>query len=256
MRGPTRVRHGYGRGMDSRWESVVVDANDHHHLAHWWRQALDWRVVYQDDSEIDIGPPEGEPGVELTFIPIPSTKSAPNRIHLDLDTSSVAEQRETVEFLLDLGARRVDVGQGDAPWVVLADPEDNEFCVLDPRPEYDGTGRVAAVVCLAGDPRRMAEFWAPRMGFTVVRSTAEVAAVRGADGPFLEFVASPTPHSVKNRWHLDYRATKEGRGRERVLADTLAAGARLADIGQGPGVTWTVMADPEGNEFCLLSGAR
>ncbi len=60
---------------------------------------------------------------------------------------------------------------------------------------------------------------------------------------------------MKNRWHLDVRATRSGRGRERVLSRALETGARRADIGQGPGVTWTVLADPEGNEFCVLSGA-
>ncbi|WP_432561069.1 VOC family protein [Kineococcus sp. SYSU DK003] len=239
---------------DSRLVNVVVDADDPVRLAHWWRQALDWRLGYADADETDVVPPEGEPGIELVFLHAPGTKQGPNRVHLDLDSSSPADQRETVEFLLDLGARRVDVGQGNAPWAVLADPEDNEFCVLDPRPEYDGTGRVAAIVCLAADPPAQARFWSPLAGMSVVRSSPRVAALRGAGGPYLEFVASSTPHTVKNRWHLDVRATAHGRGRDRVLADARDAGARHVDIGQGTGVSWTVLADPEGNEFCVLSG--
>ncbi|MEW1960016.1 VOC family protein [Kineococcus sp. NPDC059986] len=243
--------------MDSRLVNVVVDALDPLELAHWWRRALEWRLGYADEHETDVVPPEGEPGVELVFVPGGAPRPAgspPNRVHLDLDSSSPSEQRETVEFLLDLGARRADVGQGDVPWVVLEDPEGNEFCVLDPRPEYDGTGRVAAVVCLAEDPRALAEFWAPLAGMPLVRSTSRMAQLRGSGGPFLEFVASPTPHTVKNRWHLDVRATRAGAGRDRVIARALKTGARHADVGQGRGVTWTVLADPEGNEFCVLSG--
>ncbi len=243
--------------MDSRLVNVVVDAVDPVPLAHWWRRALQWRLGYADAHETDVVPPEGEPGVELVFVPGGAPKppgSPPNRVHLDLDSSSPADQRETVEFLLDAGARRVDVGQGDAPWVVLADPEGNEFCVLDPRPEYDGAGRVAALVCLAADPAALAGFWAPVAGMSLVRSTSRVAQLRGATGPFLEFVASPTPRTAKNRWHLDVRATRSGPGRGRVLARALERGARPADVGQGAGVAWTVLADPEGNEFCLLSG--
>jgi Glyoxalase-like domain len=239
----------------SRLVNVVVDAADPPGLARWWQEALDWRLGYADDHESDVVPPEGEPGVELVFVPVRDPKVVPNRVHLDLDSSSPAEQRETVAFLLDLGATRADVGQGAVPWEVLADPEGNEFCVLDPRPEYEGTGRVAAVVCQARDPQALAGFWAPLSGFDLVRSSARVAALRaGSTGPFLEFVASPAPHAVKNRWHLDVRATRTGPGRERVITDALSAGASFADVGQGAGVPWTVLADPEGNEFCVLAG--
>ena len=234
---------------------MVVDAADPGRLGHWWSQALSWRIGYVDQHETDVDPPEGEPGLPLVFVPVDEPKVRPNRLHLDLDTSSPAEQRETVEFLLDLGAARADVGQGDAPWVVLTDPEGNEFCVLDPRPEYDGGGRVAAVVVQAQDPRALAEFWAPLAGWELVRATRDTATLRrGGGGPHLEFVRSLTPHVVKNRWHLDVRATEGGPGRERVITEAFAAGARSVDVGQGDRVPWTVLADPEGNEFCVLSG--
>jgi hypothetical protein len=54
-----------------------------------------------------------------------------NRIHLDV-TPAGADQAEELERLLALGARRVDIGQGETPWVILADPEGNEFCLLSP----------------------------------------------------------------------------------------------------------------------------
>ena len=234
--------------------NVVVDAADPARLAHWWAQALEWRPGYRDEHEVDVDPPEGEPGLPLVFVPVDDPKLGPNRLHLDLDSSSPADQRQTVDHLLHLGATPVDVGQGDVPWVVLADPEGNEFCVLEPRPEYEGTRRVAAVVLAALDAPALGRFWAGASGWDPVRGSGPVPALRhGGSGPFLEFVAGAGPHRVKNRWHLDLRARRGGPGRDAVVRDLLTAGARRTDVGQR-GVTWDVLADPEGNEFCLLAG--
>ena len=242
-------------GAGARLASVTVDAADPRALAHWWARALDWRPGYADAGEVDVDPPEGEPGVPLVFVPVRDPKRGPNRVHLDLDTSSPADQRETVQFLLDSGARRADVGQGDVPWVVLADPEGNEFCVLDPRPQYEGCGRVAAVVVQALRPEAQAAFWEPLTGWRRVRSGPAAAALRDGDrGPYLEFVRTGTPRSGKNRWHLDVRPTSPPPGQDRVVAAARAAGARPVDVGQHRRVSWVVLADPEGNEFCVLSG--
>ncbi|WP_432483382.1 VOC family protein [Kineococcus esterisolvens] len=242
-------------GAGARLASVTVDAADPPALARWWARALDWRPGYADDQEVDVDPPEGEAGVPLVFVPVREPKRGPNRVHLDLDTSSPADQRQTVEFLLDSGARRADVGQGQVPWVVLADPEGNEFCVLDPRPEYEGCGRVAAIVVQALRPQELAQFWAPLAGWRQTRWGPSVAALRdGRRGPYLEFVRTTTPHSVKNRWHLDVRPTSPPPGQDRVVREARAAGARPVDVGQHPRVSWVVLADPEGNEFCVLSG--
>ena len=242
-------------GAGARLASVTVDAADPRALAHWWARALDWRPGYADAGEVDVDPPEGEPGVPLVFVPVRDPKRGPNRVHLDLDTSSPADQRETVQFLLDSGARRADVGQGEVPWVVLADPEGNEFCVLDPRPQYEGCGRVAAVVVQALRPEAQAAFWEPLTGWRRVRSGPAAAALRDGDrGPYLEFVRTGTPRTGKNRWHLDVRPTSPPLGQDRVVAAARAAGARPVDVGQHPRVSWVVLADPEGNEFCVLSG--
>ncbi|NAZ86709.1 VOC family protein [Kineococcus sp. T90] len=242
-------------GAGARLASVTVDAADPPALARWWARALDWRLGYADAGEVDVDPPGGEPGVPLVFVPVREPKRAPNRVHLDLDTSSPAEQRRTVQLLLEQGARRVDVGQGEVPWVVLADPEGNELCVLDPRPQYEGCGRVAAVVVQALRPAALAAFWQPLTGWDLVRSDPAAAALRaGRSGPYLEFVRTGTPHAVKNRWHLDVRPTSPPPGQDRVVRAARAAGARPVDVGQHPRVSWVVLADPEGNEFCVLSG--
>jgi predicted enzyme related to lactoylglutathione lyase len=112
--------------MVSRWEQVVVDAEDPARLARWWAEALGYRIVHEQPDEVEIRrSPEESPG--LLFTPVPEAKKTKNRLHIDLRPD---DQEAEVERLVDMGARHVDVGQHDADWVVLADPEGNEFCVL------------------------------------------------------------------------------------------------------------------------------
>src|SRR5215210_6785779 len=97
--------------------------------------AVGWPMGFEDDDEAELLAPEGGALPDLTVVVAPGPKAAKNRVHLDLASSSLDEQRATVERLVAAGATRVDIGQGDVPWVVLADPEGNELCVLDPRDE-------------------------------------------------------------------------------------------------------------------------
>ncbi|GII24610.1 VOC family protein [Planosporangium mesophilum] len=116
--------------MSSRWSEVVVDAIDPARLGRWWAEVLDYRLLHEDLDRAAIGPVEGT-YPQLMFNRVSDAKSGRNRLHLDLTPD---DQEAEVERLVDMGARRVDIGQGDdAPWVVLADPEGNEFCVLRAR---------------------------------------------------------------------------------------------------------------------------
>lgn len=118
--------------MGLRVQSISVDSRDPSALAHFWAEALGWRVTYEEDEEVVLEPPAGSPedGVcpDILFLPVPEGKVVKNRVHLDLRP----EDRDAeVARLEGLGARRVDVGQDDSvTWVVMADPEGNEFCVL------------------------------------------------------------------------------------------------------------------------------
>ena len=111
------------------WEEVVVDAQDPVALGRWWAQALSWEVVADDPEAYEIRPAP-ERGPSLLFVPVPEAKTGKNRWHPDFVPD---DQDAEVARLLALGASRVDVGQGDVGWVVLADPEGNEFCVLRAR---------------------------------------------------------------------------------------------------------------------------
>ena len=116
--------------MGSRWGTVVIDTLDPSRLARWWAEVLDLKVLREDAGEVHIGPREG---TRLVFIQALGAKSEKNRLHLELYPD---DQDAEVERLLDMGARRADVGQpANVSWVVLADPEGNEFCVLAEREE-------------------------------------------------------------------------------------------------------------------------
>lgn len=114
------------------------------------------------------------------------------------------------------------------------------------------TSRLACVVIDSVDPISLAEFWMGVLGWVVVDqdNTGTSLAAPGTTMPTLDILAVPERKAGKNRLHLDLRA--DGSSTAHELARLLALGASRVDIGQGPDVTWVVLADPEGNEFCLL----
>jgi hypothetical protein len=115
--------------MSLEWEQTVVDAHDPASLGRWWCDALGWVVVNDDPNEYEIRPSaERLPG--LLFVHVLEPKHGKNRLHLDFRPD---DRDAEVSRLLARGAARVDVGQGERSWVVLADPEGNEFCVLGAR---------------------------------------------------------------------------------------------------------------------------
>ncbi|MGK5684926.1 VOC family protein [Actinoplanes sp. URMC 104] len=117
--------------MPSQWEQIVIDAEDAPRLARWWAEALGYVIVNEQPDEVEIRRSADElPG--LLFGPVPERKTVKNRLHIDLRPD---DQEAEVERLVDMGARHVDIGQGDVSWVVLADPEGNEFCVLSSKRE-------------------------------------------------------------------------------------------------------------------------
>ena len=189
----------------------------------------------------------------LVFVPVAEPKAGKNRVHLDLATKSRRHQAAEVERLLALGATPAGIGQRDVPWTVLADPEGNEFCVLDPRPVYRDTGPVAAVVADCADPDAIVGFWELATGWKPASSTDGGRSLRSPDGlgPYLELLPSLDRKTVKNRIHLDVAPYQDDDHAAAVRSLT-GAGAAPVDIGQG-NVPWTVLADPEGREFCVLS---
>ena len=123
-------------------DCVAVDCRDPRPLAEFWRRALDYEVEYSSYDDPEAGPdadpevviaPRDRRKARLGFFAVPEGKTVKNRLHLDLRSR---DQAGEVARLESMGARRIDIGQGDVTWVVMADPEGNEFCVLrDPTAE-------------------------------------------------------------------------------------------------------------------------
>jgi hypothetical protein len=121
--------------VGSRFTELIVDAGDPRRLAEFWMAVLDWQPTgrYAPDA-VEIANPTGS-GPSLTFVPVRDEKRTKNRLHIDVNPVG-CDQEEEVARLIGLGARHADVGQGEGKsWVVLADPEGNEFCVLRARVE-------------------------------------------------------------------------------------------------------------------------
>jgi hypothetical protein len=232
-------------------ENIVWDSLDPHRLGRFWAAALgakpftdepggfEARLALADDAFLD-----------LCFPRVGALSSSPARLHPDLRGG--VRQREVVDRLLGLGAEHADVGQGEVPWVVLADPDGNAFCVLQEREVDDGTGPIAALPLDSADPGRDAVFWAEITGWIPGKGTAGVATLRhpAGVGPLLELCPQPEPKRGKNRLHLDVRREAgEGDVTERLVA---MGASRISDSDETP---WRVFADPSGNEFCVLPAA-
>ncbi|MFC9997731.1 VOC family protein [Nocardia sp. NPDC127526] len=244
--------------MSTRLACVVFDAIEPRNVARFWAELLGWDVTVDRPGEVDVAAPDPDGlDVALTFLPARRAKSAKNRIHLDLASRSIDHQRLQIDRALSLGARRLDIGQGVVPWVVLADPEGNEFCVLEPREHYVDTGAVAAIVVDTENPLRLAEFWSTAAGWPITHDDPHYAGIRSAtgQGPWLEFLRTPEALGERSRLHLDLIAFPSDDPVDEA-ARLCAAGALPIDPGavpaNGPIV---VLADPETNEFCLLRPA-
>ncbi|QNP75713.1 VOC family protein [Streptomyces roseirectus] len=242
--------------MSLRPAHVNIKALDAPAVGRFWAEALGWEA-YRAGESVYVGPAGGlvwpDPvllGIDV--VPVPDRKgTAKNRVHLDLATNSPAHQRELTDRLRRLGATPVDVGQGDdVPWTVLADPEDNELCVLEPREVYRDAGPVAAVVVDCADPRAMARFWGGALDWTLLELTDAQATLRSPEGtgPFLEFLRVPGTRPTPDRVHLDLLPDDQ----QAEVARVLALGAVPLDTGQGD-APWTCLTDPEGHAFCVLA---
>ncbi len=252
-----RAREQRGRGQTHRMATqlwgLVITALDPAAQARWWASALGWSWSVDDDGDGLVSSRiAGVP--ELLFEAAADAKPpVKNRIHLDLASPSTEAQDATVARLRAAGATAVDVGQLDSPWVVLADPEGNEFCVLDPRDRYQNAPGLASIVVDANDPERLADFWIAATGWAVGnRGDYGVSLHRPGDRPpDIDFVRVPEPKSVKGRAHFDVHPPSDG-DQATEVARLTELGATPADVGQSPDVSWVVLADPEGNEFCVL----
>jgi Glyoxalase-like domain len=113
--------------MSLTFQNTVVDCNDAKRVGEFWAALLDRPLESEPEDPSVYGIDFGPEGPDLVFLTVPEAKQVKNRLHIDLRPD---DQEAEVRRALSLGARHVDIGQGEQTWVVLADPEGNEFCIL------------------------------------------------------------------------------------------------------------------------------
>ena len=243
--------------MNAQLAALCFDANDPLRLARFWAEALRWDVGDESADVVSLVPTDGTRfQIDFGLVPEPKRVSA-NRLHLDLTTTTLDDQTETVERLIELGGRHIDIGQGTHDeHVVLADPEGNEFCVIEPTNNFLSTcGRLGSITC--DGTREVGYFWSAALGWPLVWDQNEETAIRAPDltGPMITWGGGPlNPKIGKNRLHLDIAPPADG-DQQGEVDRLISLGARRIDIGQGD-VDWAVMADPCDNEFCVLTPRR
>lgn len=224
-----------------------------HRLAGFWANALGWNVHNDNSGNIELVPTDGT-RFTIVFLPTDGEKKqSKNRLHLDLTSRSRDEQTKSVERLLTLGASHIDIGQGpDDPHVVLADPEGNEFCIIEPENSFlAGCGRLGSITC--DGSRDVGYFWSEALGWPLVWDQGEETAIRAPDGtgPFITWGPPIPPKTERNRLHLTI-APSAGDDLTIEVDRLIALGGKRADTDTDQRQT-AVMLDPDGNEFSVLA---
>lgn len=236
--------------MTTHLHALCFDAHDPQRLAGFWAGMLGRDQVDDEQHGFSTLVPGDDTEFQLIFLPSEEEKRGPNQMHFDLTSTSLEDQQETVAKALGLGARHIDVGQRpEEGHVVLADPEDNEFCVVGPGNQFlAGCGFIGA---LSSDgTQAVGYFWSEALGWPLVWDQDQETAIQSpVGGTKIAWGGPPVaPKLGKNRLHLDVAADGDQAAEVERL---ISLGATRVDIGQGD-VSWVVMADPDGNEFCVL----
>ncbi|MEV0227814.1 VOC family protein [Streptomyces sp. NPDC050704] len=228
--------------------AVCFDASQPLRLAQFWAGVLGREVV--EDAGGALLPGE-DTQLGLRFVPGRAEKVGQNRMHLHLTSAGPADQQHTVAAALRLGASHLDVGQRpEEGHVVLADPEGNEFCVIESGNNFlAGCGFLGEVAC--DGTREVGLFWSAALGWPLVWDQDQETAIQSPQG------------GTKVAWGGPPVAPKEGRNRQRfdltppVHGDQLSEVDRLVSLGATRlevGADGAVLlADPDGNEFCVLT---
>ncbi|WP_367325638.1 VOC family protein [Streptomyces sp. HUAS ZL42] len=237
--------------MTSQMFALCFDASEPLRIAGFWSGLLGWETADDPHEGVTLLPRD-DTGFRLRFLPTEEQKVGQNRMHFDLTSTSLEDQEQTVARALELGGRHIDVGQlPEEDHVVLADPDGNEFCVVGPDNKFlADCGFIGALAC--DGSQAVGYFWSAALAWPLVWDQDQETAIRSPHGgPKITWGGPPVaPKTGKNRLHFDLAPPVDGDWRAEVDR-LLSLGATRIDAGEGEAGR-VVMADPDGNEFCVL----
>ncbi|MEV4494507.1 VOC family protein [Micromonospora arborensis] len=237
--------------MTSHLFAVSFDASQPRRLAQFWSGLLG-REVVDDPHDGVLLRPARDTEFGIRFAPNQQPKVVQNRMHFDLTSSSLEDQRQTVARALDLGARHADIGQGpEIDHVVLADPEGNEFDVIAPGNNFlAGCGFVGALAC--DGSQKVGYFWSEALGWPLVWDQDEETAIQSPNGGTKITWGGPPymPNGGRDRVRFDLAPDPDVDPQAEVDR-LLSLGATRVDTDAAAGRL--VLADPDGAEFSLLT---
>ncbi len=220
----------------ARFKDLCIDAYDAHRLGEFWGAVLGLRLVDHDDGDAQLD--GGSPEERIWVNTVPEPKTVKHRVHLDVHARSVAE-------LEALGATVVRPQDDEIRWTVMADVEGGEFCAFVPDTVPDQRFYALIVDAVSGETQ--ARWWHEVWGSAAPKQLRDgwwqLSDIPGTPFESMLFIEVPEPKTVKNRIHWDVEADDVG-----PLVEAGATVLRRPD----EQVSWYVLADPEGNEFCVF----
>ncbi|SDE02499.1 VOC family protein [Streptomyces prasinopilosus] len=236
--------------MTSHLFAICFNATRPADLARFWSGVLGWESADGPDDGVAILPPDAA-GFRIRFLPSREPKTGRNRAHFDLTSTSPEDQRRTVARALELGGRHIDVGQlPEEGHVVLADPDGNEFCVIEADNKFlAGTGSIGALAC--DGTQEVGYFWSEALRWPLVWDQDRETAIQSPDGGTKITWGGPpvAPKTGANRLSFEL-ALPTGADRAAEIGRLVSLGATRTDTGEGDGGR-VLMLDPDGNEFAV-----
>jgi Glyoxalase-like domain len=221
----------------ARFKDLVIDAADAARLGRFWADVLGRELRPHDDGDADLVGPTAQHTIWVNVVPEP--KTVKHRVHLDVYAHTLAD-------LEALGSSVLEPRVEGRHWTVMADVEGGEYCAF--LREEVPTERLHGLAVDSADPVAQAEWWARVYDAEVTHHEDGWSTVERVPGmPILtmDFNRVPEPKTVKNRIHWDVEAA--------AVEPLVAAGATVLRPQGDGGIAWTIMADPEGNEFCVFT---
>ncbi|MEV7868839.1 VOC family protein [Streptomyces sp. NPDC088124] len=241
--------------MTSHLHALCVDAHDPHRLAHFWAGVLGWETT-DDAHDGLVLLPSDDTGFRIRFLPAQEPKTGQNPMHFDLTSTSLEDQRETVDRALGLGGRHIDIGQRpEEGHVVLADPEGNEFCVIEPGNNFlADCGFIGALAC--DGSQDVGYFWSEALGWPLVWDQDQETAIRSPHGgPKVTWGGPPLmPRTGRSRLRFDLAPPAGGDPQAEVDRLVTLGATRIESGADEAGRV--MMTDPDGREFSVLTAPQ